>query len=95
MFAIVGFGMNALEPKELTMLITICIGLGITGSSNALNLSPLAGIAVREFNIDGEEGKLPALHPQMARAQDVTRTGSGSFVRMRITWSKVNARRKS
>src|SRR4029453_539819 len=84
MLAGVGFGMNALEPNEPTMLIRTCIGVGITGSSSDRNRPAVADAVFCELTIEGEDGKWPPLQPQEPVAQAITSVANASFMRMSI-----------
>src|SRR5512138_1643752 len=91
MLAVVGFGMNAFDPNEPTMLIMICIGVGI-GSSNVRSLPPDGDAMPCGISSDGEDGRRPLSQPQKATAQEAATTNDPSFVRMWITASKPSAR---
>src|SRR5215475_438306 len=101
MFAVVGFGMNAVDPIVPTMLINTCNGVGggiagsgIAGSSSAPNRPAVGDVVLCEFTIEGEDGKWPPLQLQEPAAHTMTSTGNASFMRMSRAASKVNARRK-
>ena len=104
MFAIVGFGMNALDPNEPTILMMTCIGVGTAGSppgagaagsSSARNLPAAVDMPFCEFTTEGAEGEWVPLQPQTANVQTVAIARNANFVRMKIARSKPNARGKS
>src|SRR5262245_48411317 len=91
MFAVVGFGMNAVDPIVPTMLINACNGVGggvagsgIAGSSSARNRPAVGDAVPSEFTIEGEDGKWPPLQLQEPAAQAIIKVGNASFKRMLI-----------
>src|SRR5436190_15360164 len=89
MFAIVGFGMNAADPIEPTMLMTTDMGVGAGtagpgagagGSSNARNPPPPG--ADSGFTADGDAGIVPPLQLHIAMAQATMKAGNATLVRM-------------
>jgi hypothetical protein len=88
--------MKAVDPNDPTMLIMICIGVGtgVAGSSNARNLPPVRDAVPGEIRPEGEDGKWPPLQPRVT-TQAIRSDGNASFMRISMSASKVNARRKS
>jgi len=109
MFAVVGFGMNALEPIDPTMLMMTASGAGMVGSgigtfgsgtgtgaggsSNGRSW-PLPPAAARAVTTDGEDGVLPALQLHIVSAQATNADAAAMLMRMLTFAEQAGCRAK-
>jgi len=94
-FAWIGLGVYAPEPKELTIAMITCIGVGGAGagsvgaggagspagigSSRGRLVPPPAPGDASGVRVDGDAGSVPLLHPHAAKAHVSARTPDHFF----------------